>query len=244
MGKPTGFLEYDKKERGYEKPAARKKTYKEFLKTDARGRGARAGRALHGLRDSVLVTTSCPVNNQIPDWNSLVHKDQWKAALRQPALHQQLPGIHRPRLCLATVRSRVRAQHRRERRSRSKPSNAKSSIAVGKKAGSSRKTRRARHRQTHRHRRLGPCGPRLRLQQLARAGHAPAPCSKRATASAACCAGGIPDFKMEKRHIDRRIKQMETEGVIFRTGMLYIGIDVSGAAPARRLSGAGAGRQR
>ena len=58
-------------------------------------------------------TPGCPVNNQIPDWNNLVYRDHWKAALREPALDQQLPGIHRPRLPGA-VRGVVRPEHQRE----------------------------------------------------------------------------------------------------------------------------------
>ncbi len=84
MGKPTGFLEYDKKERGYEKPDARKKNYAEFMKrmdnAEIRQQAARCmklrilfcSRARARGRPG---TSGCPVNNQIPDWNDLVYRD-------------------------------------------------------------------------------------------------------------------------------------------------------------------------
>src|ERR1700676_2626070 len=84
MGKPTGFLEVERVERGYEKPASRKKSWREFV---------------HPLPEPILRAQAsrcmdcgipfchqgCPVNNLIPDWNNLVYRDQWKAAL--VALH-------------------------------------------------------------------------------------------------------------------------------------------------------------
>ncbi|RYG32607.1 MAG: FAD-binding protein, partial [Burkholderiales bacterium] len=88
MGKPTGFLEYEKKERGYEKPDARKKNYSEFLKrmdnAEIRTQAARCMDCgipfCQGTGSVAPGTPGCPVNNQIPDWNNLVLRDHWKAA--------------------------------------------------------------------------------------------------------------------------------------------------------------------
>ena len=82
MGKPTGFLEYEKKERAYEKPEARKKNYSEFLKrmdnAEIRTQAARCMDCgipfCQGTGSVAPGTPGCPVNNQIPDWNlSLIH---------------------------------------------------------------------------------------------------------------------------------------------------------------------------
>ena len=89
MGKPTGFLEYDKKERGYEKPEARKKTYSEFLKrmdnTEVRTQAARCMNCgipfCQGTGSVAPGTPGCPVNNQIPDFNDLVYRNHWQRAL-------------------------------------------------------------------------------------------------------------------------------------------------------------------
>jgi glutamate synthase (NADPH/NADH) small chain len=89
MGKPTGFLEYEKKERAYEKPEARKKTWSEFLKrmdnAEIRTQAARCMDCgipfCQGNGSLAPGAPGCPVNNQIPDWNNLVMRDHWKAAL-------------------------------------------------------------------------------------------------------------------------------------------------------------------
>ncbi len=139
MGLATGFLEIERKERSYEKIEQRLKNYNEFVLPMPLGRGLAAGRALHGLRHPVLPRpTGCPVNNHIPDWNELVYAgDRWKDALEQPALDQQLPGVHRPHLPGA-VRGVVHAEHRRQPGRPSSRSNARSSIAAGRRAGSGR----------------------------------------------------------------------------------------------------------
>ena len=80
MGKPTGFLEIERRERGYAKPAERLKTWAEFTHPLADGELARqAARCMScGIP---FCHQGCPVNNQIPDWNDLVYRDQWRLAL-------------------------------------------------------------------------------------------------------------------------------------------------------------------
>ena len=221
MGKPTGFLEYDKKERGYEKPTARKKTYKEFLKRMPEGEvREQAARCMDcGIP---FCHNGCPVNNQIPDWNSLVYKDQWRSALDNLHSTNNFPeftgrvcpapceaacvlNIDENPVSIKTIECEIVDRGWDE--GWIKPQTAER--GTGKRiaiVGS------------------GPAGLAC-AQQLARAGHAPTVFEK-SDRVGGLLRYGIPDFKMEKRHIDRRIKQMETEGVIFRTGM-YVGIDVT-----------------
>ena len=84
MGKPTGFLEVERVDRGYDKPAARKKNWKEFVKPLPEPMlRAQAMRCMDcGIP---FCHNGCPVNNLIPDWNNLVYRDQWRQAL--VALH-------------------------------------------------------------------------------------------------------------------------------------------------------------
>ena len=122
MGKITGFLEIRAR-----RPRLRSRSRSASSITASsccRCRekdDTRAGGALHGLRHAVLPRhqhrhrqpTGCPVNNQIPDWNDLVYRGDWQEARAQPALDQQFPGVHRPRLPGA-VRGVLHAQHRRQ----------------------------------------------------------------------------------------------------------------------------------
>ena len=80
MGKPTGFLEIERHDRGYDPPAERLKHYREFVRQMPAGEvGKQASRCMDcGIP---FCHQGCPVNNQIPDFNNLVYRDQWKAAL-------------------------------------------------------------------------------------------------------------------------------------------------------------------
>ncbi len=221
MGKPTGFLEYEKKERGYEKPEARKQSYKEFVKrmpeAEVRVQAARCMDC--GIP---FCHTGCPVNNQIPDWNTLVHRDQWRAALENLHSTNNFPeftgricpapceaacvlNIDENPVSIKTIECEIvdRGWDEGWIKPQQAPRGTGKRIAI---VGS------------------GPAGLAC-AQQLARAGHAPTVFEK-ADRVGGLLRYGIPDFKMEKRLIDRRVKQMEAEGVIFRTGM-YVGIDVT-----------------
>ncbi len=221
MGKPTGFLEFEKKERRYEKPDARKKAYTEFVKRmpddEVREQAARCMDC--GIP---FCHNGCPVNNQIPDWNNLVHRDQWRQALDNLHSTNNFPeftGRVCPAPCEAscvlniddnpvsikTIECEIvdRGWDEGWIKPQQAPRGTGKRIAV---VGS------------------GPAGLAC-AQQLARAGHAPTVFEK-SDRIGGLLRYGIPDFKMEKRHIDRRIRQMETEGVIFRPRM-YVGIDVT-----------------
>ncbi len=114
MGKPTGFLEIERHDRGYEKAAERVKNFKEFIKplpaTELNGQAARCMDC--GIP---FCHNGCPVNNMIPDWNNLVYREQLQRRVCGAALHQQFSRVHRPDLPRA-MRGVLHAEHRRHTR--------------------------------------------------------------------------------------------------------------------------------
>jgi glutamate synthase (NADPH/NADH) small chain len=214
MGKPTGFLEVERADRGYDKPAARKQSWKEFVKPlPAPVLHAQAMRCMDcGIP---FCHEGCPVNNLIPDWNSLVYRDQWRQAL--VTLHStnnfpEFTGRICPAPCEAsctlniddnpvtikTIECAIVDRGWQEgwitpqmpaRRS------GKRVAVVGS----------------------GPAGMAC-AQQLARAGHA-VTLFEKSDRIGGLLRYGIPDFKMEKQLIDRRVEQMTAEGVEFRTSV-------------------------
>src|SRR5213082_3087046 len=213
MGKPTGFLEVERTDRGYDKPAARKKSWKEFVKPLPEPvLRAQASRCMDcGIP---FCHEGCPVNNLIPDWNNLVYRDQWRQAL--VTLHStnnfpEFTGRICPAPCEASCTLNIDDNpvtiktiecaivDRAWDNGWLKPEIAP--VKTGKKVaviGS------------------GPAGL-AAAQQLARAGHDVHVYEKFAKAGG-LLRYGIPDFKMEKHIIDRRVAQMEAEGVTFHYG--------------------------
>ena len=221
MGKPTGFLEVERADRGYDKPAARKKSWKEFVKPlPAPVLRAQASRCMDcGIP---FCHEGCPVNNLIPDWNNLVYREQWRQAL--VTLHStnnfpEFTGRICPAPCEAsctlniddnpvtikTIECAIVDRGWQEGWIAPQPPARRTGKRVAV-IGS------------------GPAGMAC-AQQLARAGHA-VTLFEKADRIGGLLRYGIPDFKMEKGLIDRRIEQMRGEGVEFRTSV-EIGVDVS-----------------
>ncbi|MEK7688182.1 MAG: glutamate synthase subunit beta [Pseudomonadota bacterium] len=214
MGLPTGFLEIERKDRPYEKVEKRLKSWKEFvLPLPPAEIGKQGARCMDcGIP---FCHNGCPVNNLIPDWNDLVRRDRWQDALEMLHSTNNFPeftGRICPAPCEAACTLNIDDN----------PVTIKSiECAIVDRGWEEgwvvplvpvRKTGK----------RVavvgsGPAGMAC-AQQLARAGHSVALFEK-SDRVGGLLRYGIPDFKMEKRLIDRRMRQMEAEGVEFRTGV-------------------------
>ncbi len=225
MGKITGFMEYERLEEGYKPVPERLKHYKEFVVglTDeqAKVQGARCMDC-----GTPFCNNGCPVNNIIPDFNDLVYRQDWENAIA--VLHStnnfpEFTGRICPAPCEAACTLNVNGdavgiksiEHAIIDKAWAegwvKPRSAK--IKTGKKVavvGS------------------GPAGL-AAAQQLARAGHDVTVFEKNDRLGG-LLRYGIPDFKMEKWLIDRRVEQMEAEGVTFRTGVMVGALPAEGPA--------------
>jgi glutamate synthase (NADPH) small chain len=229
MGKITGFLEFERQERDYEPVAERIKHWREFVlplpEADVRKQGARCmDCGIPFCQGTVTVTgapTGCPVNNQIPDWNDLVYRGDWQEAARNLHSTNNFPEVT-GRVCPApceasctlniednpvaikTIECAIADRAIEQGWTVPEPPARK----TGKKVaiiGS------------------GPAGMAC-AQQLARAGHEVHLYEKHAKAGG-LMRYGIPDFKMEKHHIDRRVTQMEAEGVVFHYNV-HVGVSL------------------
>jgi glutamate synthase (NADPH/NADH) small chain len=214
MGLPTGFLEIERKDRPYEKVEKRLKSWKEFVLPLPPAEVSRQGARCMDC-GIPFCHNGCPVNNLIPDWNELVRRDRWRDALE--VLHStnnfpEFTGRICPAPCEAACTLNIDDN----------PVTIKSIecaiVDRGWEEGwivplvAARKTGK----------RVavvgsGPAGMAC-AQQLARAGHA-VTLFEKADRIGGLLRYGIPDFKMEKRLIDRRMRQMEAEGVECRTGV-------------------------
>jgi glutamate synthase (NADPH/NADH) small chain len=214
MGLVKGFLEIERKERPYDKVEARLKTWKEFIHPLP---PAEVGRQGARCMDCGIpfCHNGCPVNNIIPEWNELVRRDRWRDALE--VLHStnnfpEFTGRICPAPCEAACTLNIDDN----------PVTIKSIECAIVDRGwdegwieplvPARKTGK----------RVavvgsGPAGLAC-AQQLARAGHA-VTLFEKADRIGGLLRYGIPDFKMEKHAIDRRMRQMSAEGVEFRTGV-------------------------
>ncbi len=215
MGKVTGFLEYARLDEGYEAVPQRLKSYKEFV-IGLNDEQAKIQSARCMDCGTPFCNSGCPVNNIIPDFNDLVYRGDWKNAIA--VLHStnnfpEFTGRVCPAPCEAACTLNVNddavgiksIEHAIIDRAWAEgwvqplPAAAKTGKRVAV-VGS------------------GPAGL-AAAQQLARAGHDVTVFEKNSRIGG-LLRYGIPDFKMEKSHIDRRIEQMQAEGVVFRSGVL------------------------
>jgi glutamate synthase (NADPH/NADH) small chain len=221
MGKPTGFLEIERQDRGYEKADARVRSFKEFIKPlpddVLNGQAARCMDC--GIP---FCHNGCPVNNMIPDWNNLVYRNQWKAA--STVLHStnnfpEFTGRICPAPCEASCTLNIDDN----------PVTIKTieCAIVDRAWAEGWLPPQVPARRTGRKVAVvgsGPAGLAC-AQQLARAGHHVTVFEK-ADRIGGLLRYGIPDFKMEKHLVDRRMIQMEAEGVEFRPGV-EVGVTVT-----------------
>jgi glutamate synthase (NADPH) small chain len=221
MGKVTGFLEIDRQDRKYKPAADRIRHYDEFViplsEETTRGQASRCMDC--GIP---FCHNGCPVNNQIPDWNDLVYNGEWHRALTNLHSTNNFPeftGRICPAPCEASCTLNLQDQ----------PVTIKSIecaiIDRGFKEGWV-KPEIAQHKTGKKIAIVGSGpGGLAAAQQLARTGHDVHVFEKLAKAGG-LLRYGIPDFKMEKHLIDRRITQMEAEGVNFHYNE-HIGVDKS-----------------
>tara|TARA_Y100001954_G_scaffold233312_1_gene286359 strand:+ start:1479 stop:2921 length:1443 start_codon:yes stop_codon:yes gene_type:complete len=223
MGKVTGFMEFDRLDRSYAPVDERVKHYKEFIvplsNNDIKRQSARCMDC--GIP---FCHNGCPVNNLIPDWNDLIYGENWKAALE--ALHStnnfpEFTGRVCPAPCEASCTLNIT----------DKPVTIKSieCAIIDRGWNEGWVTPKISHSKTGKKVAVigsGPAGLAC-SQQLARVGHSVSLFERNSTFGG-LLRYGIPDFKMEKHLIDRRIEQMRAEGVTF-IGNTEIGIDVSTA---------------
>jgi glutamate synthase (NADPH/NADH) small chain len=239
MGKVTGFLEIERHDRKYAPVAERVKHFNEFVvplsEKETRDQAARCMNCgipyCHGTGSVAPGTPGCPVNNQIPDFNDLVYQNNWQEAARNLHSTNNFPeftGRICPAPCEASCTLNIDDNpvtiktiecaivDRAWESGWVKPEIPE--LKTGKRVaviGS------------------GPAGMAC-AQQLARAGHDVHVYEKYAKAGG-LLRYGIPDFKMEKAVIDRRVTQMEAEGVTFHYGV-HVGSGSPGADPRQMLN--------
>jgi glutamate synthase (NADPH/NADH) small chain len=212
MGKTTGFMEY-RRELPERRPVAERvndwfEIYRELPEEKLRTQGARCMDC--GVP---FCNTGCPLNNLIPDWNDLVYRGRWRDAIRQLHSTNNFPeftgricpapceaacclGINEPPVTIRNIEKSIIEYAWREGWISPQLPEAKTGKRVAV-VGS------------------GPAGL-AAAQQLARAGHSVTVFEK-ADRPGGLLQYGIPNFKLEKHVIDRRLEQMEAEGVKFQT---------------------------
>ena len=226
MGKVTGFLEVDRQDRKYRPAADRIRNFKEFViplpEQVIKDQASRCMECGIPFCHDVKGLKGCPVNNQIPDWNDLVYKGDWEQASRDLHSTNNFPeftGRICPAPCEAsctlniidepvTIKSiECAIVDRAWKNNWIQPEiNQNKTGKIISVIGS------------------GPAGL-AASQQLARAGHNVNLYEKNEKAGG-LLRYGIPDFKMEKFHIDRRVEQMSKEGAVFHTGV-NVGTDIA-----------------
>ena len=221
MGKPTGFMEYERQASRGRDVLVRVKDWNEVYEGMPE-----AELAIQGARcmdcGIPFCHTGCPLNNIIPDWNDLVYRGRWRDALRELHATNNFPeftgricpapcetacvlGINADPVSIKTIEKSIIDRGWEEGWIKPEPPRTRTGkkIAV---VGS------------------GPAGL-AAAQQLNRAGHSVALFEKNEVPGG-LLALGIPDFKMQKYHVERRVEQMQAEGVDFRCGV-HVGVDVT-----------------
>jgi glutamate synthase (NADPH/NADH) small chain len=222
MGKVTGFLEYER-EVPARRPIAERvndyfEIYQDFGDSKVETQAARCMDC--GVP---FCNTGCPLNNLIPDWNDLVYRDRWREAVRTLHATNNFPeftgricpapceaacvlGINAPPVTIKVIERTIIDHAFEQGWIHPEPPSRRTGKRVAV-VGS------------------GPAGL-AAAQQLARSGHSTTLFEK-SDRLGGLLRYGIPDFKMEKRWIDRRLEQMEAEGVEFVTNANVRGSDLA-----------------
>ena len=223
MGKVTGFKDFERQAVGYADPKKRLETWDEFLvplpQDELRRQG---GRCMDCGVPFCQSDTGCPIDNLIPEWNDLVYKGRWHAALERLHRTNNFPeftgrvcpapcegacvlGIHEPPVAIKSIEVSIVDRGFAEGWIEPQPPSHETgkSVAV---VGS------------------GPAGL-TAAQQLRRVGHA-VTIYERADRPGGLLTYGIPNMKLDKGTVERRIDQLRAEGVRFECGV-EIGADVS-----------------
>ncbi len=227
MGKVTGFLEIDRQTAKYEPASDRIRHYREFVIPMSDDEVAKqAARCMDCGIPYCHGDTGCPVHNQIPDWNDLIYAGNWVEASRNLHSTNNFPEFT-GRICPApceeactlnledtpvaikTVEQAIADKAFSLGLIVPQPAEEKTGKRVAI-IGS------------------GPAGM-AATQQLARVGH-DVHVFERESRPGGLMRYGIPDFKMEKHHLDRRIEQMKAEGVTF-----HCGVDIGTSKPMKEL---------
>ena len=220
MGKITGFMEFEKKERNYVDISERIQSYKEFVlplsEEETKNQAARCMDC--GIP---YCHSGCPVNNQIPDWNDLVYLEKWKEALENLHSTNNFPEFT-GRICPAPCEASCILNLYEEPVSiktiecaiidKGYENNWINPIIAENKNGKNVAVIGS-----------GPAGLAC-AQQLVRVGYEVTVYEKNQKPGG-LLRYGIPDFKMEKILIDKRIEQMSLEGVNFQTNV-HVGVDI------------------
>ena len=221
MGKVTGFLEIDRQVHKYQPASDRIRHFREFtLPMSDKEVEKQAARCMDCGIPFCHGPTGCPVNNQIPDWNDLVYNGDWDAAIRNLHSTNNFPewtGRICPAPCeeactlnledipvaIKTVEQAIADKAYETGHIRPYPAERKTGKTVAI-VGS------------------GPAGM-AAAQQLGRTGH-DVHVFERESRPGGLMRYGIPDFKIEKHYVDRRVEQMQGEGVTFHCGV-NVGVD-------------------
>ncbi len=227
MGKPTGFMEFKRQEPTPLPVQERIHFYKEFVPNLPDSEMSRQGARCMDC-GIPFCQTGCPVNNIIPDWNDLVYKGRWREALEVLHSTNNFPDFT-GRICPAPCEAACTLNINNDAVTIKNIEHA--IIDKGWEEGWIRPLPAA-HKTGKRVVVVGsgPAGMAC-AQQLARAGHAVVLFEKNDRIGG-LMRYGIPDFKMEKSNIDRRVEQMRAEGVEFRTNV-HVGVTL----PAEQLLG-------
>ena len=238
MGKPTGFIEIKRKKHPTRPVTERVQDWREvYLPYADAELGAQGARCMDcGIP---FCHQGCPLGNLIPDWNDLVYRDRWRAAIDRLHSTNNFPeftgklcpapcegscvlGINEDPVTIKSIEATIIDRAWSEGWVVPQPPEHRTwkKVAV---VGS------------------GPAGL-AAADQLNRAGHSVTVFEK-SDRIGGLLRYGIPEFKMEKRFLDRRLKVMEAEGVVFRPGV-NVGVDLHRRPPEARLRRRAAGRRR